>query len=220
MKLIKWLSKLLISTILISSLSAFIMGYVINLYVNEIVRQLQLPGIANKIKFSDILSRLSEDLNISKPASKQVSEGKKDQMTVTDSVSGNPITPGNIDGTIAGGSAALSPSPDTNGSAKDDSVAVLGQTHSESSSSSGTQKQDMIISTEEFAKKKDSLSSEDKMKIFSLVLNKLPQDEVQHLSALLEDGITTEELKEVNQVLQKYLRPEEYKQLLSILNHY
>ncbi len=76
------------------------------------------------------------------------------------------------------------------------------------------------MSTEDFAKKKEALSSDDKMKIFSLVVAKLPQTEVQTLSAILEDGITTQELDEVNATLKKYLSDKELSQLTAILNKY
>jgi hypothetical protein len=241
MKLFAWLSKLLISTVLISTLSVLAAGYVVNLYVEEIVRQYQLPAIGKKIQFSDIFARLSEDLNISKPKGDQAASSAtlkgldaiKDMGGTSGQVQGSKTSsvsePDGQAGT--GGSDPINPKPDTPKDAtkpagtepeasKDSAVAVWGQVKQESSSAANNAEKDLVISTEEFTKKKDMLSSEDKMKIFTLVVSKLSQDEVQHLSSLLEGGITVGEMKEVDQILQKYLKKEEYQQLLDVLGKY
>jgi hypothetical protein len=108
----------------------------------------------------------------------------------------------------------VNPAEATSDAAKADSITVWGQVNK-----TGTQK-DIVMSKEEFAKKKDLLTSEDKMNIFSLVVSKLSQEEIQRLSTLLEKGITAEELKEVDLILQNKLKKEEYQQLLKILGKY
>lgn len=60
----------------------------------------------------------------------------------------------------------------------------------------------VVVSGEEFAKKKDELTQEQKNKIFS-VISKLPQEDIQYISKLMENGITASELKELEQILQK-----------------
>ena len=105
---------------------------------------------------------------------------------------------------------------DASQGAKDDAIAVMGRARSEANE----QKKELVMSTEDFAKKKEALSSDDKMKIFSLVVAKLPQSDVQNLSVLLEDGITTDELQQVNDTLKKYLSEKELKQLTDILSKY
>ncbi|MNI88538.1 hypothetical protein D3C73_1458500 [compost metagenome] len=74
----------------------------------------------------------------------------------------------------------------------------------------------VVVSGEEFAKKKDELTQEQKNKIFS-VISKLPQEDIQYISKLMENGITASELKELEQILQKRLQPEEYADLLKLL---
>jgi hypothetical protein len=241
MKFFGWLSKILISTVLISTLSVLTAGYVVNLYVEEIVRQYQLPALGKKIQFSDIAARLFEGLNISKPKGDQAASSAtlkgldaiKDMGGTSGQVQGsdtNSVTePNGQAGTS--GSDSIHPTPDTSKDAtkpagaepnagKDDSVAVWGQVQQEGAGAGNNAEKDLVISTEEFAKKKDMLSSADKMKIFTLVVSKLSQDEVQHLSSLLEGGITVGEMKEVDQILQKYLKKEEYQQLLDVLGKY
>jgi hypothetical protein len=218
MKLFVWLSKLLISTVLISTLSVLTAWYVVNLYVEEVALQYQLPGLSKKIQFSDIAARLSNELNLTKP--------KNDQAASSATLKGLEA--------IQESSAAPSPTPSqtpkadpvhpaeaAQDPAKADSIAVWGQVKQEESDSSKIDVQKgLVMSTEEFAKKKDLLTSEDKMNIFSLVVSKLSQEEVQRISTLLEDGITAEELKEVDTILQNKLKKEEYQKLLGILGKY
>ncbi|MCR8634855.1 hypothetical protein [Paenibacillus radicis (ex Xue et al. 2023)] len=75
----------------------------------------------------------------------------------------------------------------------------------------------VVVSGEEFTKKKEQLSTNDKTKIFNLLVKRLPQNEIQHISKLMEDGITASELKEIEQLLQTYMKPEEYSQLLGMI---
>jgi hypothetical protein len=75
----------------------------------------------------------------------------------------------------------------------------------------------VVVSGEEFTKKKEQLSNEDKNQIFKL-LTRVPQAEIQHISLMMEDGITASELTNIEQLLQNYLKPEEYSQLLSMIN--
>jgi hypothetical protein len=220
MKLFGWLSKLLVTTVLISTISVLTAWYVVNLYVEEVAQQFQLPGLSKKIQLSDIAARLSGQLNLSKSKgdSAPSSATLNGLEAIQDSGIAEKASPGPSPGpshTPTGN--PVNPAEATPDPAKPDSIAVWGQVKKESES--GAQK-DLVMSTEEFAKKKDLLTNEDKMNIFSMVVTKLSQEEVQRLSTLLEDGITTEELKEVDHILQNKLKKEEYQQLLNILGKY
>jgi hypothetical protein len=208
MKMFRWLSKLIVSTVLISSLSIVTTYYVVNLYVEEIFRQYQIPQLGKKIQFSDFTARLTQDLNIVKPDTKKQAVIQEKPSTA------QPVSP-------TPGATANPAGGASDHNLKDDAVAVGGraqQGSTQNESSAG--KKEIVLSTEEFAKKKDLITNEDKMKIFSLVASKLPQEEIQHLSTLLEQGLTSKDLQDVNQTLQKYLKEEEYQQLLDIINKY
>ncbi|WP_240415768.1 hypothetical protein [Paenibacillus periandrae] len=75
----------------------------------------------------------------------------------------------------------------------------------------------VVVSGEEFTKKKEQLSNEDKNQIFKLLLTRVPQAEIQHISSMMEDGITANELSEIERILKNYLKPEEYSQLLGMI---
>ncbi|OAS16779.1 hypothetical protein [Paenibacillus oryzisoli] len=224
MKLLTWLSKIVISTVLITSITMFTTWYVVNMYVEDIFRQYQLPTMGKKIQFGEFTSRLAEELNIvkGKDGGKKAALGETPTTKPTPSPSPNPSgafpSPSSspnpndqqpVDGISSSSGVGAST---TN---QDEAIAVMGSARTEES-----EKRELVMSTEDFAKKKEALSSDDKMKIFSLVVAKLPQTEVQTLSGILENGITTEELDEVNATLKKYLNDKELAQLTDILNKY
>jgi hypothetical protein len=220
MKVLTWLGKIVISSVLITTITMFTTWYVVNMYVEDIFRQYQIPALGKKVQFSDFAARLAGELNIVMRR-----DGGK-QAAPVDTPAAKPSPSPNPSGSEPNsGSGSSDPSLHSDAGADgeaasqgvkdDDAVAVMGRV-----SDANEQKKELVMSTEDFAKKKEALSSDDKMKIFSLVVAKLPQNEVQHLSVLLEDGITTDELNQVNDTLKKYLNETELKQLTAILNKY
>lgn len=80
--------------------------------------------------------------------------------------------------------------------------------------------QEFALSTEQFVAMQDQLSTEDKSAIFTILFTKVPQHEFQHLSFILEEGITTEESLEIARILQQYLTEDELQELSSIIQKY
>ena len=76
------------------------------------------------------------------------------------------------------------------------------------------------MSAQEFNDKRKKLTNKDKTEIFSIVITKFPQKELQKMSLLLEDGITEEELGDLEDVMNAYLEQEDVTKLLAILNKY
>src|SRR5690606_31881877 len=75
----------------------------------------------------------------------------------------------------------------------------------------------LVMSAEQFNDRRKNLTEAERLEIFALFFNKLPQEELQHLSQLLEDGITAEEAGTILQVMNTYLEQNEVDRLLSIL---
>lgn len=220
MKVLAWLGKVVISSVLITSITMFTTWYVVNMYVEDIFRQYQIPALGKKIQFGEFAARLADDLNIvmRRDGGKQAAPAESPAPTPTPT---QPVpSPSPSASVPSSGSTDPLSSDAGNGASQgvkdDDAVAVMGRV----SNDADEQKKEVVMSTEDFAKKKEALSSDDKMKIFSLVVAKLPQDEVQHLSVMLENGITNDEMKQVNDTLKKYLNDTEFKQLTDILNKY
>jgi len=78
----------------------------------------------------------------------------------------------------------------------------------------------LVMSSDELASWQDSMSEEDKLTIFTTVMAKLPQDEYQNLSYLLEAGLTAEETVQIYEILGRYLTDEEMIEIVNILHKY
>ncbi len=78
----------------------------------------------------------------------------------------------------------------------------------------------IILSPEDFNQKKDQMSGEDKMRIFSLVMTKVPAEEIQKLSLYLEEGLTQEETQDIKSIIKAYLQEDDLNELVAILEKY
>jgi hypothetical protein len=106
-----------------------------------------------------------------------------------------------------------------------DALPVFGHSNAGSQSQSqqsgsGAEEKKTVVSSEHVSSTKDNMTNDDKMKLFSLLVSKLPPAEVQNISKLMEDGITQQELVEMNAIVQKYMSEDEYKQMVAILEKY
>jgi hypothetical protein len=124
--------------------------------------------------------------------------------------SGGAIDPGN---SSSAGTANTESSNGTTNASSTGGVKIDSSTSSSLLSGAGGK---VVVSGEEFTKKKEQLSNDDKNQIFKL-LTRVPQAEIQNISLMMEDGITASELAGIEQLLQNYLKPEEYSQLLSMI---
>lgn len=231
MKLLAWLAKSAVSLVLVAGLSLFSAWFVVNMYVEEIMKHFSIQNVGNKIQFSDVLARLGEEWNIGNKKSASGAAKEPGAQATTAPVSGE------SDGTApsGGGGAGTGSKPSgTEEKVPEDAVAVWGRLNASDASGKGAGQSGsggtagigaeglggIVMSQDDFAKKKAAMSSDDKMKLFSLLVNKLPADQLQQLSALIEDGITQEELKQLDKTLRTYLSKEEYKQILDIIQKY
>lgn len=99
---------------------------------------------------------------------------------------------------------------------EDDALPVWG---SVSNDAQGVTNQDeVIITPDALSNQKDQLPADQKDEIFRTLLQKLPQEDWQRISTLMEDGLTSAELTEVQQLLAKHLNDEEYKSMLNIIS--
>ena len=58
MKLLTWLSKIVIGTVLITSITMFTTWYVVNMYVEDIFRQYQIPALGKKVQFGEFAVKI------------------------------------------------------------------------------------------------------------------------------------------------------------------
>jgi hypothetical protein len=291
MKLLVWLARKAASVAVIAGLSLYSSWFVVNLYVEQMMKHYQIEGLGTKIQFSDVVASLGEEWHIVSPRrdaastagqTAQAEQGRAAPVTAKPAGSGDAAgnaggpngngggmsgssgsgeagsgtngfgtasastagsgassadTGGSSDGSGASGTAAPqgagTPSggagqpPQTGERVPEDAVAVSGrlsqsqdQSGSSGASSARSAQDSLVMSTDDFAKKKAAMSSDDKMKLFSLLMNKLPPDQLQAMSAMVEDGITSDELKQLDTTLKKYLSKDEYQQILDIIQKY
>ncbi|MDQ1911156.1 hypothetical protein RAC89_11900 [Paenibacillus sp. GD4] len=213
MKLMLWLAKLAVSAVVTSLCCLALTFFAVNSYVDLLLEQYHIPRQAGQsIQWNQLVSHMAKQFDSMVGMG---GSGKPPADREVAAVSGNPTDEKKQErtGTETGGQTPK-PSSTTERKPPEDAVAVW----SRQSVSSMTSEEDrkVVVSGEEFAKKKDELTQEQKNKIFS-VISKLPQEDIQYISKLMENGITASELKELEQILQKRLQPEEYADLLKLL---
>lgn len=230
MNLMKWLLKVSLTAILVSTLTIVTTGVVVNAYIQSILSSLNIQLEAQPLGVGGIMKSMlgfgagtdagtgttsgtSETVNV-----------KDDNQTSPDSVHRDDKEPA-VDGTA----------PDTNGSqeaeetdagagetegtssgqeAPDGSLPVMGSsaTHSEEAP-----EDEIVMTPGDIVDRKGSLPLEDKEEIFTLLMSKLPQSEMQKISEAMEDGLTEAELTEIEEGITQYLSEAEYDKLISLL---
>jgi hypothetical protein len=243
-KLINWLTKIIIQTMLIAGLTVYLTWVTVHTYVDKLLSKYHLDSAESKINFSDFLSQMSASLNILKPSSSNnQASGKTSELALDTEPTEEPsrqtladpeITdiPSTVDSeSTTSTTSTTSPQPtatptetdstDVNAT-PDDSVSVWNQTGeaSKQEESKTDKQQELVMSAEEFSKKKDQIDEADKVKIFTMLAARLPQTEFQQLSTYVEDGVTEEEWVDIQKIVEQYLKPEEYKELQDLLANY
>ncbi len=197
MRVIGWLSKIVLTTVLATGVSLFTTWFAVQLYVEKLLGQFQINVAGESPNFFNFVTYMSRQMNIL---------NKDDNGHTTREESARPESSENR--------------VDVQPPRKEDAVAAWSQVSTGQEQAAERQETDLVMSAEQFNQKKEMLSDEDKKKIFSILSANIPADEMQRLSQYAEDGISREELKQIQELVGKYLRQEEYSQLLSILNKY
>lgn len=77
--------------------------------------------------------------------------------------------------------------------------------------------QQLVMTPEAMHDLKENLPSGEKANIFNILMTKLPQDEMQKISTMMEDGLTENEVKQIQETISKYVDKEEYDVLMKML---
>lgn len=202
----------------VTSLFCVVMTFLaVNAYMDVLLDQYQIQRPGNqKIEWSRFMNRFTAQLGLG--MDEETGMKPKDIAVSANPGSSSPSASSAAGSKESGGSSpdgAVSKDPADPYRVPEDAVAVWSR-HSEEAKPPEKERK-IVVSSEEFTKKKEQLSEENKVKIFSLLVSRVPQEEMQRISAILEDGITAAELKELEELLQRYLEPEEYQQLQSLI---
>ncbi|WP_135554585.1 hypothetical protein [Paenibacillus cymbidii] len=215
---LNWISKLLVAGILIAGLTLYITWVTVSMYVEKIIAQLPIEGV-QQVDLPELVGRLTQGYNLMKSLGSGNGAGNGNGAKGT-SASANANAAGSPSPTPAGSEAGSGNSGGTAAQKQpgDDALAVMGRSGSQGSGM--TEQRELVMSADQFLRAKDNLTEEDSMTIFSLLIARLSQDELQQLSAMVEDGITEDELGQVERIVENRLQPGEYQKLLDILQKY
>jgi hypothetical protein len=229
-KVLAWLLKMTMAACFFTAVSLYATFTAVQVYVSKVLDHYQLGGQMEKIEFSDFMAEIGNGLNIMKqpnPLDESAAKGEGDgsqAVTGRNGSSGTGVESGSL-APETGTSGSTGTGAETEASEMPDAMAVwsqqssTGQTQQGQSTGEMAEKK-MIVSLENLQSTKDKISAEDKMKLFSLLVSKLPSEDVQSMSQLMEDGITQEELVRMDTIIQSHLTKEEYNQVLDILGKY
>ncbi|MCI3924762.1 hypothetical protein MO973_31590 [Paenibacillus sp. TRM 82003] len=197
MKFANWLTRTIITAVIMTCVSITTTWVMVNAYVQQVIGSFGTASNLEPMELSDVLAALTGSSGGGVgPAAPSLSSSAGTEQPADGAANGVTGEPAEEDESEA------YPVPD-------DALPVMGQ--------ATTPEEELYISMDDLNERKESLTAEDRMEIFTLLISKLPASEVQSISALLEDGFTAEEMEETSAILQQYLTQEEYEKLLQIL---
>jgi hypothetical protein len=203
MKFFNWLSKLIVTTIIISTLTLVVTFFMVDMYAGKVLKQFNIEVSDSQTSISDFIAHFS---------------GKENRIE-EDKITAAPERTEMIE-SIESEPDVFEPAESEYTEPKNNGVSEMEQEAVEVWNQNAGSSEEVIITAEQFNKKKDELTNADKMKVFSMIISKVPQHEIQVLSQLMEDGVTKEELIDIKAIMLKYLNAEEYEELMNILTKY
>ncbi|GAB6990980.1 hypothetical protein [Paenibacillus pini] len=227
MKIImQWLLKTVLVVVLISGMTLLTTGLVVNAYVQSILTTFniklegQTPGLGSIMQGMFGFGKQKDKDMTTDP--KDTASNEKSTGTVQGSSSSDRSSGTGSSSTTDQGKSDTSGEKVEKEKVPENAVPVMGQGVSESESvdSQGTgtaQDEQVLISPEDMSKKKQELTAQEKKTIFTMLITKLPQQEIQAISSEMEGGLTEEELKNIESTIAQYLNAEEYESLKKLL---
>jgi|GEM_PF-4839766 len=189
MKLVNWLTRTLLAAAVMTSVSVATTWLMVNVYVKQLADQYGVGAVFQPVMMSDLLHEFAENGRTGTPLS-----GGPD-----------PEDPGQSEER----STVEQETPPVN------ALPVMGQI----GSSAGAIGEDWYLSMDDLNEAKESLTAEERMEIFSILISKVPASDVQTISTLLEGGLNAEELETAAGILQQHLSDDEYEKLQNLLLH-
>jgi hypothetical protein len=189
-----------LTSVIVCLLSVATTWYTVSYYVDNLLGQFHITTPKQKQELSQLITTLIKQSGLAKNAE-----------SVADAAGNPPVANG-------GSKTGNNPAVDQ----EDDAVSVWSQTNANGSSIDRAGKlgadSKMIISAQDFYTKKEKLSDDDKMKVFTILMENLPPDQLQQISQLVEDGITETELQKIDGILRQYVSSKDYEVLMDIMN--
>ncbi|WP_155986046.1 hypothetical protein [Paenibacillus gorillae] len=231
-KMTGWLAKTVAAGLIISFLSIWTTGYIVNSYVETLLKQYNLPLEVQPMALSGVWGKLwgagpAAPAGQKQPADSEAidggdgsGKGKGDSPVAIDAFGREEPeseTPPLTDIGIGGGSKA------EGGAAGESGAGGMGTGQTEGKVEAGEEPVDgteTAVTTEDLNQVKEQMSEADKDELFGLLMSKLPQDAWQTISGYMESGLTEQELTAVQQIMAQHLDTEQYERMMNILKKY
>ncbi|WP_210089888.1 hypothetical protein [Paenibacillus turicensis] len=194
MKWLSWIGRLIITIVVVCLLTVVTTGYVVNYYIERMLSRYHISMTDGGPSVTDIMKGLvGVQSSTTSPTDEESSSKGKDQDKDNMSLPNMPPATG---GANAG-----------NGEASGNS----------SGNQTSNQKENVVVTPDDLIAKKEGIESKDKEAIFTILMSKLPQEEMQKLTEYMEGGLTEAEVLAIEQMLSKYLDKTEYAKVMEVL---
>ncbi|MUT67473.1 hypothetical protein [Paenibacillus sp. NEAU-GSW1] len=229
-KMTGWLAKTVAAGLIISFLSIWTTGYIVNSYVETLLKQYNLPLEVQPMALSGVWGKLwganSTPTQKEQPSGSEKIDngsGQKDESPVAVDAFRDESLPPLTDVGIGSGSKAEGGTAGEEAGGVPD--AAGGQTEGAVDAAEGDEApaldgSETAMTTDDLAEVKEQMSDADKEELFGLLMSKLPQEAWQSISSYMENGLTEEELNAVQQLMAQYLDKDQYERMMNILKKY
>lgn len=212
MKWLGWLGRLIITIVVVCLLTVVTTGYVVNYYIEQMLSRYHISMTDGGPSVTDIMKGLvGIQSSTSSPTDEESSSNGKDQEQGQDKeLNKNKNKDQNQD------NMNLPNLPPATGGANSGNGHASGN-GSGNGSEKSAQKENVLVTPDDLIAKKEGIESKDKEAIFTILMSKLPQEEMQKLTEYMEDGLTETEVLAIEQMLSKYLDKTEYAKVMEAL---
>ncbi|MGG0824864.1 hypothetical protein ABE099_18525 [Paenibacillus turicensis] len=189
MKWLGWLGRLIITIVVVCLLTVVTTGYVVNYYIEQMLSRYHISMTDGGPSVTDIMKGLVGVQSSTSSPEESSSTGK-------DQAQDKELNKNNLPPATGGANAG-------NGDA--------------SGNDKLNQKENVVVTPDDLIAKKEGIEAKDKEAIFTILMSKLPQEEMQKLTEYMEGGLTETEVLAIEQMLSKYLDKMEYAKVMEVL---
>lgn len=215
-KWISWALRLVATAVLLSFLCIWTTGYIVNSYMESIIKQLELPLETKPFALSGVWGTL---WGADSPVKEASEEPRATNALATDSDIAVD-DPDEQDEPTEEATATTSPSAASNGQASPSETADVGSiTEQDQQPNSGEERPDDAVPAVSGNEDSGDLQMTDaeRQALYANVVSKLDASQLQLLSEALEGGVSPEKLAELKEMLKTALTEEEYAQMMETL---
>ncbi|MBW4084838.1 hypothetical protein [Paenibacillus sp. S150] len=202
MRIVKRMLAVCLIVVLASALSILTTAFVVNTYIQSVLASFDIKLDAPEPGIGGFVKSLT---------------GMNSKAAATDTEDKGAATPDTREADTSGTGGTDSDGKAVEEEVPEDALPVMGEASSSGDQSGGALDQQLVMTPEAMRDLKENLPTDEKTNIFNILMTKLPQEEMQKISAAMEDGLTEGEVKELQQVIAKYVDQEEYEALMKML---